>query len=109
MVVWVAALIGIAIRMLWLHAPYTIVAVVYVVVGWIALVDVGALVRALSGGQLALVVAGGLLYTAGGVVYGARRPDPWPATFGYHEVFHTLVVAGALAHYMAVLAIVRAG
>lgn len=108
-VVWVAALIGIAIRMLWLDAPYPLVAVVYVVVGWIALVDIGALLRALSGGQMALVMTGGLLYTAGGVVYGAHRPDPWPAVFGYHEVFHTLVVGGALAHYLAVLAIVRAG
>lgn len=108
-VVWVAAMIGIAIRMLWLDAPYPLVAVVYVVVGWIALVDIGALTRALSDGQMALVVVGGLLYTAGGVVYGARRPDPWPAVFGYHEVFHALVVGGALAHYVAVLAIVRAG
>jgi len=107
-VVWVAALIGIAIRMVWLDAPYPLVAVVYVVVGWIALVDVGALIRALSGGQMALVVVGGLFYTVGGVVYGAHRPDPWPAVFGYHEVFHTLVICGALAHYLAVLAIVRA-
>jgi len=78
-VVWVAALIGIAVRMLWLYAPYPVVAVVYVVVGWIALVDIGALARALSGGQMALVVVGGLLYTAGAIVYGARKPDPWPA------------------------------
>ncbi len=108
-VVWVASLIGIAIRMIWLYAPYPLVAVVYVVVGWIALVDIGALARALSDGQMALVVVGGLLYTAGGIVYGARRPDPWPTVFGYHEVFHALVVVGALAHYLAVLAIVRAG
>jgi len=108
-VVWTAAVIGIAVRMLWLDAPYPLVAAVYLVVGWIALVDLRAFLRALSAGQMALVVAGGLFYTVGGVIYAVRRPDPWPAVFGYHEVFHTLVVGGALAHYLAVLAIVRAG
>ncbi len=106
-VVWAAALIGIAIRMLWLDAPYPHVAVVYLVVGWVALIDIEAFLRALSGGQMALVVVGGLLYTAGAIVYAVRRPDPLPAVFGYHEVFHALVVGGALAHYLAVLAIVR--
>ncbi len=106
--VWAAALIGIAIRMLWLDAPYPLVAVVYLVVGWIGLVDIEAFLRALSDGQMALVVLGGLLYTAGAIVYAARRPDPVPAVFGYHEVFHALVVGGAVAHYLAVLAIVGA-
>jgi hemolysin III len=105
-VVWVAAVIGITIRMAWLDAPYPLVAVVYLVVGWIALVDLPAYVDALSGLELAFVVGGGLLYTAGGVVYALHRPNPWPATFGYHEVFHALVVAGAAAHYLAVLSLV---
>jgi hemolysin III len=105
-VVWVAAVIGITIRMAWLDAPYPLVAVVYLVVGWIALVDLPSYVDALSGLELALVVGGGLLYTAGGVVYALHRPNPWPATFGYHEVFHALVVAGAAAHYLAVLSLV---
>jgi hemolysin III len=105
-VVWVAAVIGITIRMAWLDAPYPLVAVVYLVVGWIALVDLPSYVDALSGLELAFVVGGGLLYTAGGVVYALHRPNPWPATFGYHEVFHALVVAGAAAHYLAVLSLV---
>lgn len=108
-VVWTAAFIGIAIRMLWLDAPYPLVAVVYLVVGWLVLVDLPAYLRALTDGQIALVFVGGLLYSAGGIVYATHRPNPWPAVFGYHEVFHTLVVGGAIAHYFAVLAIVRAG
>jgi hemolysin III len=107
-VVWAAAVIGIAVRMLWLDAPYPVVAAVYLAVGWLALVDLPGYMRTLSGGQEALIVLGGLLYTAGGVIYALHRPNPWPATFGYHEVFHTLVVAGAAAHLAAVWAIVAA-
>jgi hemolysin III len=107
-VVWSAAVVGIAIRMLWLDAPYPLVAAVYLVVGWLALVDLPGYARALSAGQIAWVVLGGVLYTIGGVVYALHRPNPWPATFGYHEVFHALVVAGAAAHLAAVWAIVLA-
>jgi hemolysin III len=105
-IVWVAAVLGITIRMAWLDAPYPLVAVVYLVVGWIALVDLNGYRDALSGIEIALVVLGGLLYTAGGVVYALHKPNPRPATFGYHEVFHALVVAGASAHYLAVLSLV---
>jgi hemolysin III len=105
-VVWVATAIGITIRMSWLDAPYPVVATVYLVVGWIALVDLPAYVSALTGVQLALIVIGGLSYTAGGVVYAVHKPNPRPAVFGYHEVFHALVVAGVVAHYLAVLSLV---
>jgi hemolysin III len=104
-VTWVAAAIGISIRMFWLHAPYPVVATVYVVVGWMALVDLPAYLDALSAAELALVVLGGLLYTAGAVVYALHRPNPWPATFGYHEIFHALVVLAALSQYLAVFSL----
>jgi hemolysin III len=107
-ITWVAAVLGIVIRMVWLDAPYPIVAVVYLVVGWLALLDLPGYADALSTGQAALVVLGGVLYTIGGVVYALHRPNPWPATFGYHEVFHTLVVAAAASHYAAVWAMVQA-
>lgn len=100
--VWIAAPIGVAIRMLWLEAPYPLVAVVYVAVGWTALIEWSALTDALTGAEFALVLIGGAVYTAGGVVYALHRPDPWPATFGYHEVFHALVTAGAACHFVAV-------
>jgi hemolysin III len=102
---WTAAIAGVLIRMFWLHAPYPVVATVYVVVGWMALVDVPAYTRALTNGELTLVVIGGLLYTAGAVVYALHKPNPWPATFGYHEIFHALVVLAALAHYVAVFSL----
>lgn len=101
-VTWIAAGAGVAIRLLWLDAPYPLVAVVYLVVGWLALVDLPAYVDSLAGRQLAGVVLGGLLYTAGAVVYALHRPNPWPASFGYHELFHLLVVLAALVHYSVV-------
>jgi hemolysin III len=104
-VTWLAALIGVLIRMFWLHAPYPVVATVYVVVGWLALVDLPAYLHALTGGQLALIVIGGVLYTVGAVIYALHKPNPWPATFGYHEIFHALVVLAAAAHYAAVFSL----
>lgn len=106
--VWIAAPIGAVVRMVWLHAPYPVTAAVYIVVGWIALIEVSALADALTGFQFGMVLAGGGVYTIGGVVYALHRPNPWPATFGYHEVFHALVVIGAAMHYLAVLSMVTA-
>lgn len=96
------AAVGAALRMLWLDAPYPVVAIVYLAVGWSALVDLPAYADGTTTTELALVVVGGVLYTVGGVVYACHRPNLAPAVFGYHELFHALVVAGALAHYCAV-------
>lgn len=103
---WIAAAIGVAVRMVWLRAPYPVVAAVYLAVGWGALLEWNALFTALSAGQLALLLGGGLVYTAGAAVYALHRPNPWPATFGYHEVFHALVTAGVAAHYVVILGLV---
>jgi hemolysin III len=101
-VVGIGALAGVAIRMAWLDAPYPVVAAVYLVVGWSAVADLPAYVRGTTGAELTLIVVGGLLYTAGGVVYALHRPVLRPATFGYHELFHAIVVAGAACHFAAV-------
>ncbi len=101
-VAWVLAAVGVAIRMLWLDAPSALVALVYLVAGWQVLLDLPAYLAALSAAELVLIAVGGGLYTVGAVVYALKRPDPWPAVFGYHEVFHTLVVAAATVHWVAV-------
>jgi len=107
--VWILAGIGMAIRMLWLHAPYPVVAVVYLAVGWVALIDIDALTDALTGAELALVVLGGVLYSVGAAVYALHAPNPWPATFGYHELFHTMVALAAAVHLAAVASLVASG
>lgn len=78
----------------------------YVAVGWIAVIKWGALADALTGTELALLVGGGALYSVGSVIYALHKPNPMPETFGYHEVFHALVVGGVTAHYLLMLSIV---
>ena len=100
---WTGAVVGVAFSLGWIDAPRPVVAGSYVALGWIAAIAAPQLVRALGPAPLALFVAGGVLYSAGAVVYALRRPDPWPNTFGFHEVFHTLVIAAAVTHYVAMI------
>ena len=100
--VWLGGVAGVAVRQVWMDVPKWAVAVPYVVVGWCALAVVPQLVRGLGGTGFALIVGGGACYTAGALCYALRRPDPVPAVFGYHEVFHALTVAGALLHFVAI-------
>ena len=70
--------------------------------GWFSVIALPQIVERAGVGALALLAAGGVAYTAGAVVYARRRPDPRPATFGYHEIFHVLVVVAALTHFVAI-------
>jgi hemolysin III len=80
----------------------------YVVLGWLAVLALPQLVRRLPTAATALMVVGGLLYTVGALVLARRRPDPAPAVFGYHEVWHAFMVAAAACHYAMILLILRA-
>jgi len=102
--VWAGGAAGVTVRQLWLDAPKWAIAIPYVVVGWCALAVMPQLVRGLSGGGFALVLAGGACYTVGALCYSLRRPNPVPGVFGYHEVFHALTVAGATLHFAAIAA-----
>jgi hemolysin III len=76
--------------------------VVYLALGWVAIVAMPQLFARLGLAGGLLILAGGLVYSAGALVYARRRPDPVPAIFGYHEVFHLLVIVGAAAHFLAI-------
>ncbi len=101
-IAWALVAVGAAIRMLWLDAPSGLIALVYLVAGWQLLLDVPAYTAALDAAELTLLAVGGGLYTVGAIVYALTRPNPWPAVYGFHEVFHTLVVLAALAHWVAI-------
>ncbi|MGI9602475.1 MAG: PAQR family membrane homeostasis protein TrhA [Acidimicrobiales bacterium] len=103
LVVWIGAALGIVGRVAWTDAPYPVIAAPYVAVGWACLLVVGDVWRHLGVAGFILLLVGGVLYTAGAGIYALRRPDPWPLTFGYHEVFHLFVIAGAAVHYVAVV------
>jgi hemolysin III len=105
-VVWLFALAGIVVQLFWLHAPRWLVAGLYVVIGWTALAFVPVLWHELGVLTFLLVVAGGVVYSVGARVYSTRRPDPRPAVFGFHEVFHALVIAAGLLFYVAIARVI---
>jgi hemolysin III len=101
-IVWIGGACGAAMAMLWPHAPVWAEVTPYIVVGWAAVLALPQLAAGLGWGGLSLLVVGGILYTAGAIIYAVERPDPFPSTFGYHEIFHALVVLAAAAHCIAV-------
>jgi hemolysin III len=100
--VWLGGAGGVIIELFWLDAPKWVVALPYVLVGWVAVGATPQLASRLGGPGLALLLGGGLAYTLGAVVYALRRPNPWPGRFGYHEVFHALTIVAAAAHYLLI-------
>jgi hemolysin III len=105
-IVWPLAMTGIVVQLFWLHAPRGLVAGLYVVIGWTALAFIPVLWNQLGVVTFALIVGGGLVYSVGAAVYAARRPDPRPAVFGFHEVFHALVIAAGLLFYVAIARVI---
>jgi hemolysin III len=101
-VVWGGAAAGIVLELVWTGAPRWLGGTVYLALGWVAVVAMPQLFARLGMAGGLLIVAGGLAYSAGAAVYALRRPDPVPAVFGYHEVFHLLVIAGVAAHFLAI-------
>jgi hemolysin III len=108
--VWACAILGMLFRVFWIGAPRWLYTPLYIGLGWAAVFFIpgfvdGASTRLGTGvgtAVLVLVAVGGLLYTVGGVVYGFKRPDPWPQWFGFHEVFHTFTILAFVSHYVSV-------
>jgi hemolysin III len=101
-VVWAGALAGIFMKLVWIDAPKTLVAVTYLLLGWVAVATIPDMLDKVGVTATVLVAVGGLLYTAGAIVYALRRPDPAPTVFGYHEVFHALVILAAALQYAVI-------
>jgi hemolysin III len=107
-IVWAMAAVGITLKMVRPDGLSVLTATLYMVMGWFALVAAPQLVRGMEPAELILLVSGGLLYTAGAIVFAARKPDPRPDVFGYHEIWHTFMVAAASCHYAMILLVLRA-
>ncbi|MEU3170178.1 hemolysin III family protein [Streptosporangium sp. NPDC006930] len=107
-VIWSGAIAGVLFRVLWTGAPRWLSTALYIGLGWTAVFVLPQLVEGAGMVAVALLFLGGVLYTAGGIVYGMRRPDPSPGWFGFHEVFHAFTVAAYLAQYVAVSLVVYA-
>jgi hemolysin III len=100
--VWVIATAGIVFEWMPVPAPRGYVTTVYLCLGWIGVFSFRPLYDATGWAGVLLIAGGGLCYTVGAIVHAARKPDPWPETFGYHEIFHVLVIVAALLHYCAI-------
>ena len=108
-VVWSGAIAGVAFRVFWTDAPRWLYTPIYIALGWAAVFFIPGFFRGATDlgdgigvAILTLIVAGGALYTLGGVVYGFKRPNPWPRWFGFHEVFHTFTILAFVSHYVGV-------
>lgn len=101
-VVWGGALIGIGLRVFWLSAPRWLYVPIYLALGWVAVWFLPAFGRAAGPAVMWLVIAGGACYTLGAVVYGAKRPNPSPRWFGFHEIFHVGTLGGYTCHAIAI-------
>ena len=101
-VVWTGAVLGVLFRVFWNDAPRWLYTPIYIALGWAAVFYFGDFVHSASTAVLVLMAVGGGLYTIGGLVYGLRRPNPFPRWFGFHEVFHTLTIAAFVTHYVGV-------
>lgn len=106
--VWTGAVVGIALKHLRLRGLQAVTGTLYVTLGWLAIVAMPQFVNGLPVAATVLLFAGGLLYTAGAIVLLRRRPDPFPAVFGYHEIWHVMVTSAVLCHYVAILVLLVA-
>jgi hemolysin III len=100
--VWGGATLGVGFNLVWSNAPSWLRAALYVVLGWVVVAALPQLASAIGLGGLTLLGVGGVLYTLGAVVYAVKRPNPAPAVFGYHEIFHILVIAAAALQYAVI-------
>jgi len=101
-IVWTGAVGGVAMKLIWPHAPRWASAPLYIGLGWVAVAVLPDIGRGGGPAALALLVAGGVAYTVGAIFYALRRPNPWPTIFGHHEFFHACTLVAALCHHIAI-------
>ena len=106
---WVGAATGTLVKLFWIDAPKWVAASAYVFMGWLALPAFPGLMAELGALAVLMLLAGGLFFTLGAAVYSLRRPNPAPTVFGYHEIFHVLVIAGVVAHHVVIVGYVLPG
>lgn len=106
-IIWSAAAIGVMQSLFWVKAPKWLAAILYIVMGWLAVPYMPEMKNALGTTSVMLVLVGGIIYTAGAVIYAMKKPNPSPKYFGYHEIFHLLVIIAAAFHFVVIAALVR--
>ena len=101
--VWALAFCGVVLKLLWMDTPRWLSVGLYVAMGWVAVVAASTILRAVPPGGIAWILGGGLVYSAGALIYGLKRPNLVPGIFGFHELWHLFVMAGSACHFWAML------
>lgn len=96
---WGLAVVGAIFTLIWMDAPRWLSTAFYMAMGWMCVVAIYPIVKAVPTGGLLWLAAGGLSYSIGAVIYGIKKPDPWPGVFGFHEIFHIFVLGGSFCHF----------
>jgi hemolysin III len=104
---WAGAAVGVTLKLLRPHGLSVTSAILYMGLGWLAMIALPKLLVGMTTAEAVLMIAGGLLYTAGAIVFASKRPDPLPETFGYHEIWHAFIVAAATCHYAMIMLVLR--
>lgn len=97
--VWMVTLLGLFLKIFWLHAPRFLYTAIYVLMGWIIIIALWPLLKNMPRPGLSWMAAGGFFYTTGALIYAFKKPNPWPRVFGFHEIFHIFVILGSLSHF----------
>jgi len=101
---WLLVILGLVFKLVYIHGPRWLTTVIYVLMGWMLLIPLfwGPLLTTMPLKSLLLLLGGGIAYTLGAVIYAIKKPNPFPGIFGFHEIFHLLVITGAVLHYMVI-------
>jgi hemolysin III len=99
---WLLVILGLVFKLVYIHGPRWLTTVIYILMGWMLLIPLNQLLASMPLNSLLLLLGGGVAYTLGAVFYAIKKPNPVPGVFGFHEIFHLLVIAGAASHYLVV-------
>lgn len=105
---WLLVALGLAFKLVYIKGPRWLTILVYLLMGWMALIPLGQLLATMPFSSVILLFAGGLAYSLGAVIYAVKKPNPFPGIFGFHEIFHVLIIVGAALHYFMVYAAIKA-
>jgi hemolysin III len=105
---WLLVALGLVFKLIYIKSPRWLTIAIYLLMGWMAVIPLGQFLAAMPMSSIVLLFAGGLPYTLGAILYAFKKPNPFPGIFGFHEIFHLLIIMGAACHYFMVLAAIRA-
>lgn len=106
LVIWIMAVTGVAVKLFVINAPRWVTAGVYLVMGWLSVIAIREIVSFMPVSAIMWLVLGGVLFTLGAVIYIIKKPNPWPGSFGFHEIWHIFVILGCLAHFILIAAFI---